>query len=905
MFQLRGNRLVWLLLLTFLCWIAFGIGEGNYQMLYLMERKLPWTLTLSQLIVSTLLGFAVHRFVLSDRRRGSLDSDENNDKDNSSDVAIPSVQKMSLSRALYEYGGVAALHCLVLALTNIALLSVDLHYVEVLNTAEPIIVTLGSWKLVGRDMIGALLLIMAGILVVSTREVSVSGSGVLLAALAILCASVRTIALKSAMKRLRAVRRREFTNAEEEDDDSIVDSALLSSDLYITVNALAALLCVPLWIVCELPDVVIDGARPFDAMTLVGVCSFVANQCSYVVLAYATTITYSVATCCKRITVVYSHLFAHGRMPSLLHIVGTALALVGIVIYSRAAFFRRFTTTAAKVDGSGSETSSGAGDAEASISSPLFKRAQSRRRLRHIAGDKSMGARLDDGGDDEFLSPTINVQSVFTGIIVFVLCATVLVPLVGSIKHQHHDGTEFAIQAAATTEADVGGLLTKRAKCVRKLPLSVLYVGWLGRDNLGDELMMRVARRMLTARLGALDWHAPPPERLDNGDALLRQQWFDLFVLGGGSLLESAHLKRFFALVDAATTTSTTTPVLVMGAGYDNYRKGLTRERLADLVEAPAARRAQHYLFGRAQRELGGIETVRRLAAVHVVGGVRGPLTRALIDVAIDSQSSDPPSRLEALGDIGILAPLWLASRSVEAKLAGVGAEQSEPLRHAIGLLRRWRRQATPPAAIVAVNWGDAGSIAGDRPDEVEQRLADALRTLVVDDDVALLLYSMWPGDMRRLRSLHDAIVGDSDALRRRVHLCDDPFGLVSHLMDALRLVDASIALKLHANIVSLAVETPTLMLQYRLKGHDFFEHMFGGNSTGTVGALASAMSTADVADASVLLARLRAMLAARADDNAMALFARHVAAYRTTVQRSYDQVLAPLSDRFCLNTKS
>lgn len=151
----------------------------------------------------------------------------------------------------------------------------------------------------------------------------------------------------------------------------------------------------------------------------------------------------------------------------------------------------------------------------------------------------------------------------------------------------------------------------------------VLYLGWLGFNNVGDELMWELFRGHARKHWGSgYDIIPSLPDA-----ACERVHQYDAVVLGGGSLLIPHYIELLHLAVKAGK------PVWVWGSGYDGMEK------------APAP--VLSVYGARTRRQL--VDIANHAAFF----GVRGPLTyQALADAGI------PMGRIRVTGDPGMLLRL-------------------------------------------------------------------------------------------------------------------------------------------------------------------------------------------------------------------------------------------------------
>lgn len=220
----------------------------------------------------------------------------------------------------------------------------------------------------------------------------------------------------------------------------------------------------------------------------------------------------------------------------------------------------------------------------------------------------------------------------------------------------------------------------------------ILYLGWIGFRNVGDELMWE-----LFLRHGKERWKSEHYEIVPSvpGVPYKQVEAYDAVVLGGGSLLIPGYLDLLHRAVLAGK------PVWVWGSGYDGMEKvpskqlavyqGKMREQLTDI--------AKHASFF----------------------GVRGPFTyQALADSGI------PMERIQISGDPGMLL-------NHERKVLGSMGKAGQ---------------------VVGINWGTAyNKVYGGDEKKVEEALAAAAKQWI-RQGYQVLIYPVWGPDLDACRSL-------------------------------------------------------------------------------------------------------------------------------------------------------
>ena len=301
----------------------------------------------------------------------------------------------------------------------------------------------------------------------------------------------------------------------------------------------------------------------------------------------------------------------------------------------------------------------------------------------------------------------------------------------------------------------------------------ILYIGWIGYGNLGDELMFDLFKQQCST-LG-------DSYKLDSTNVEYRYlkniptSEYDLIVLGGGSILSSidqiVHPYIINFLYDCLSSNK---KVMLWGSGIDWVPRSAIAH-LKDDKDIPLT-----------------LSEDMKARLVHVLqksvwAGVRGPLTARILEQC--------GARVYISGDPGFLLAQPDMLKEVNVPL--------DPRMHTA-------------SKIIGVNWGTSfNAIYGQDEVSVEDSLANALNKFT-KQGYLIYLYTVWKSDLpsieRLYAKLHDK---NSVILDKRPHHQDE-------LISLLQSFTFTINFKLHANYISLAANTPFIALGYRFKVFDF-----------------------------------------------------------------------------------
>lgn len=293
---------------------------------------------------------------------------------------------------------------------------------------------------------------------------------------------------------------------------------------------------------------------------------------------------------------------------------------------------------------------------------------------------------------------------------------------------------------------------------------TVLYIGWVGFGNHGDDVCYRIFAEELGARAQSkgidLELRALFPTSF-NEYTLARLQP-DLVVLGAGSLFEPVYLKPLILAQQNSI------PTAIWGSGWDSL---LPSPIPAERIDPDCA-----YL-------------IRRVVEGAAVVGVRGPYTLEMLE-----KIGAHHPQLNISGDPGLLLTPTTASSSLLSP----------------------DRLGKP---LIAVNWGTAGNkVLGEDEKAVAQDLAAVLSELTAE--YALVIYPVWERDLAPCQKLH-ALLPTSDSV-----FCLDRVPSLEELIDLYKQSSFSINMKLHASVFSAALGTPFISLAYRMKCWDFAQSL-------------------------------------------------------------------------------
>lgn len=301
----------------------------------------------------------------------------------------------------------------------------------------------------------------------------------------------------------------------------------------------------------------------------------------------------------------------------------------------------------------------------------------------------------------------------------------------------------------------------------------VLYVGWIGYQNLGDELMFDLFKEQFSALGDSYQLDSANIEHRYLKNVPLQN--FDLIVLGGGSILSGqGYVIHPYVINYLHECLQLDKKIMIWGSGIDWAPKSsiqlLEQDEEIPLMLPP------HFL-----------KRIQSVFRQSVWTGVRGPLTQKILEQA-GVQSS------KISGDPGFLL------------------NRCQPAEREFDHLSKIKDNKP----IIGVNWGTSfNNIYGENEVTLEGELAKALNELI-QKGYHIYFYSMWKNDLPAILRLYSKLINTE-------HVTLDP--TIYNHSDFLQLLNKftfTINFKLHANYLSLAANTPFIALGYRFKVFDF-----------------------------------------------------------------------------------
>ncbi len=297
----------------------------------------------------------------------------------------------------------------------------------------------------------------------------------------------------------------------------------------------------------------------------------------------------------------------------------------------------------------------------------------------------------------------------------------------------------------------------------------ILYLGWLGYNNLGDELMFDLFQENCSKIFSKNEY------QIETSLTKNKIKDFDVIVSGGGSLL--GYTPQIEVLYNAVKKNK---KIVIWGTGLDSIDKNsmeFLNLKNNDGFISPLATQDEQKLAKIIEQ------------ALYV--GVRGPLTyQALKQMGMNM------NKIQISGDPGFLIKPCNLVPPVN--------------------ISQWNNELK----IIGVNWGTSyNNIYGQDEELVEECLALALKNLI-NKGYKIYIYTVWPEDHDASTRLYERVADKENViLSTTLYNQQELFSLMKNFI-------FTINFKLHANVISAMANVPFIALGYRYKVFDFAKSM-------------------------------------------------------------------------------
>jgi len=291
----------------------------------------------------------------------------------------------------------------------------------------------------------------------------------------------------------------------------------------------------------------------------------------------------------------------------------------------------------------------------------------------------------------------------------------------------------------------------------------LLYIGWIGFNNLGDELLWNIFKEMCGKYLDDRQVEITPSLP---GIDLKNLEKYDTVILGGGSLLLPGYLQILQNALHEGKS------IIIWGSGLDWIEK----HNLDLLVEDQLGSLEQNFK----QKD---IEVLDEVIDKALFVGVRGPLTKKAIEIMLGSEKA---KKVNIIGDPGLLLQ--------ESNSKALPARKEK---------------------IIGINWGTTlNRLYGGNEQVVEEQLIEAAKKLI-SLGYKILIYAVWTEDIKHCKRLYEKL-NDKENVMLDINLYSE-----DELIEKLSACMCTINFKLHANFLSLSANVPAIALGYRFKVFD------------------------------------------------------------------------------------
>ncbi|NLZ47194.1 MAG: polysaccharide pyruvyl transferase family protein [Clostridiales bacterium] len=303
----------------------------------------------------------------------------------------------------------------------------------------------------------------------------------------------------------------------------------------------------------------------------------------------------------------------------------------------------------------------------------------------------------------------------------------------------------------------------------------ILYLGWIGYGNIGDDLLFDVFKKMISNISSdiVVNYYCPFSKKNIN----LKD--YDLVVLGGGSLLgkhSESSISPF--VLYSLKVVQEGIPLVIWGSGIDVR------------IREYADKFLNSYIDKNKNATLSSNPYYKTIINYSKAAGVRGNLTKYIINL----------DKVETIGDPGIIFDKVFPNIPDFKDFADIKASNK----------------------LVLINWGTSfNRILGQSEEAIKEELKKVINKLL-NHGYEIVIYPVWEKDIEACKNLASDFVG------KKVK-CIDKLYNVYQIISLIKKCKFTINFKLHANILSMAYKKPFICLSYGLKGYDFCDSI---NST-------------------------------------------------------------------------
>ncbi|WP_226666207.1 polysaccharide pyruvyl transferase family protein [Metabacillus litoralis] len=304
--------------------------------------------------------------------------------------------------------------------------------------------------------------------------------------------------------------------------------------------------------------------------------------------------------------------------------------------------------------------------------------------------------------------------------------------------------------------------------------MKVLYIGYLGFNNVGDDVCYESFVHSINKWSNSVEKVIAYDIKENKGiKHLLSKETINAVVLGGGSLFQG---DLFLTLAEEAIELGI--PLYSYGTGIDY----LTEETVSKYINGEYYEPSTFFN----NRKI-NTNRIKNVVESIKYTGIRGPLTYKFLESLTPVRSS-----VEVIGDSGFI--------------------YSPNFDHYI--INNYLNSIQNP--LIAINWGTTfNKLFGYNEALLEDQLIESCFYLQ-SKGYHIVIYPMWDQDIESCWNFYHRL-NNKDHVTIIPEVCH-----ASQIYSFLSKCHFSINLKLHANILSAAAYTPFIQFAYRSKGFDF-----------------------------------------------------------------------------------
>jgi hypothetical protein len=300
---------------------------------------------------------------------------------------------------------------------------------------------------------------------------------------------------------------------------------------------------------------------------------------------------------------------------------------------------------------------------------------------------------------------------------------------------------------------------------IKKKYKKILYLGWLGQGNVGDDLLFDIFKKMMLSVNDNMKFNLLIDSFIPVNNYHIDLTQYDLIVLGGGSLYSLSYWENI-----CLEAYNLNIPYITWGTGLD-----IRDKNAVSMI-------------------INGYENKLKLnidlqKTVNVINSAKLASTRGdLSKYVIGSE------KLEVIGDPGIIFDKLAASYPYIKEVSDFINENDK---------------------VVLVNWGTSfNNIMGKDEAALETEVEKTINNLL-ESGYKIVIYPLWINDVNKCIKLSEKFQSNNVRCIKKVY---DAYGICSLIKKA----HMTINLKLHANILSMSMGKPFISLSYGMKCYDF-----------------------------------------------------------------------------------